>query len=380
MLAHLDEPNCPISTAFFHARGWVASQSELDVIEIDVNGQRYPSAQYPRPDVQSALPDYQTSGFSAFPRLWDFDWESGIRLRVMHRDEVLCERVVSVAPEAAIDSTAQGVARLNKRNWLRGKVNCPGCHRSLDTSFSCRSCQRSYLTPLGTLALMASDSPNPSEFQFNGTICHHGYDSDVTAIISEASSAGGYVLDCGAGLRPRVHPHVITLEITDYPTTDVIGINQELPFADGIFDAVLSLHVLEHVSDPFRCASELIRVLKPGGRLFAATPMIVPEHGYPHHFYNPTREGLANLFRSLSIERLFVPHTGHPINGVRAILEVYGECLPPDEREKFVKMSVADLLAGSLLDAIDQDHCKSLNEAGRWRLAANYCIVANKPV
>jgi SAM-dependent methyltransferase len=156
--------------------------------------------------------------------------------------------------------------------------------------------------------------------------------------------------------------------------------NQDLPFSDGIFDAVLSLHVLEHVSDPFRCASELIRVLKPGGKLFAVTPMIVPEHGYPHHYYNPTREGLAHLFRSIRTERVFIPHLGHPINGVRAILETYAGYLPADRREKFLEMSVSDLLGGSLLDAINQDHCASLAEEGRWRLAANYCIVASKPV
>lgn len=41
-----------------------------------------------------------------------------------------------------------------------------------------------------------------------------------------------------------------------------------LPFADGEFDAALSLGVLEHVADPARSLDELRRVLRPGGRLY----------------------------------------------------------------------------------------------------------------
>jgi SAM-dependent methyltransferase len=379
ILAHFDEPDGPISAAYFHARGWVAADAALGSIEIEVNGQLYPVSRYPRPDVQSAYAKLHTTGFSAFPRLWDFDWQRGIRLRVLHQGEIVAEQAVSLAAGVSIDAAAQGAARLAKREWLRGKVNCPRCHARLDANFSCASCGKSYLTPSGSLALMPADSSGTWEFQFGGAVCQHGYDGDVGEILDEVESRGGYVLDCGAGLRPRVNPHVVTVEIADFPTTDVLGINQQLPFADGIFDAVLSLHVLEHVSDPFQCADELIRVLKPGGKLLAVTPMIVPEHGFPHHFYNPTRKGLEHLFRRLRMERLFIPYMGHPINGVRTVLEIYRDCLPADQRTKFLKMSVSDLLSGALVDAIGQAHCTSLNEEGRWRLAANYCIVASKP-
>lgn len=40
---------------------------------------------------------------------------------------------------------------------------------------------------------------------------------------------------------------------------------QELPFADGAFDAVISYDVLHHVSDPYRMAREMLRVSR--GRL-----------------------------------------------------------------------------------------------------------------
>jgi ubiquinone/menaquinone biosynthesis C-methylase UbiE len=46
---------------------------------------------------------------------------------------------------------------------------------------------------------------------------------------------------------------------------------QELPFADASFDIAIANHVLYHVADRPRALRELARVLRPGGRLYAAT-------------------------------------------------------------------------------------------------------------
>ena len=46
---------------------------------------------------------------------------------------------------------------------------------------------------------------------------------------------------------------------------------QAIPFPTGYFDAVLANHMLYHVPDQARALAEIRRVLKPGGRLFAAT-------------------------------------------------------------------------------------------------------------
>jgi 2-polyprenyl-6-hydroxyphenyl methylase/3-demethylubiquinone-9 3-methyltransferase len=44
-----------------------------------------------------------------------------------------------------------------------------------------------------------------------------------------------------------------------------------LPFADGAFDAVCAMDVLEHVEAPARVVAEVARVLAPGGRFFFHT-------------------------------------------------------------------------------------------------------------
>ncbi len=48
----------------------------------------------------------------------------------------------------------------------------------------------------------------------------------------------------------------------------------DLPFADGLFDLVVCVEVLEHLFDPLAAASEMVRVLKPGGTLLATVPNV----------------------------------------------------------------------------------------------------------
>ncbi|WP_176611928.1 class I SAM-dependent methyltransferase [Actinomadura sp. WMMB 499] len=51
----------------------------------------------------------------------------------------------------------------------------------------------------------------------------------------------------------------------------------ELPFPDDHFDAIVASEVLEHIPDDMRAMRELLRVLRPGGRLAATVPSWLPE-------------------------------------------------------------------------------------------------------
>ncbi|KAB2680945.1 class I SAM-dependent methyltransferase [Brucella pseudintermedia] len=58
------------------------------------------------------------------------------------------------------------------------------------------------------------------------------------------------------------------------PFASVIGRQAEavaLPFEDGVFDAVIAMHMLYHLCDPAKGIAEMHRVLKPGGFLAVTT-------------------------------------------------------------------------------------------------------------
>lgn len=72
-----------------------------------------------------------------------------------------------------------------------------------------------------------------------------------------------------------------------------------LPFPDKSFDAAISVSVLEHVTDPIRFLSEILRVLKPGGVFYLAFPNKL----YPKE----THTGLYGLsYMPLSLGRFYI--------------------------------------------------------------------------
>jgi len=50
-----------------------------------------------------------------------------------------------------------------------------------------------------------------------------------------------------------------------------------LPYADGTFDVVIASEILEHVPADEAAIAELVRVLKPGGKLAVTVPRWLPE-------------------------------------------------------------------------------------------------------
>ena len=73
---------------------------------------------------------------------------------------------------------------------------------------------------------------------------------------------------------------------------NVVGDMEALPFEDGSFDAALFVGALHHVPDPLPALREASRVVRPGGRLFAAEPCslrvgkagVAPVPGHAHEF------------------------------------------------------------------------------------------------
>ncbi len=60
---------------------------------------------------------------------------------------------------------------------------------------------------------------------------------------------------------------------------------EDLPFGDGTFDAVISTFVLEHTVAPQRTLQEILRVVRPGGRII----LLGPAWDFPFWYPNSLR-------------------------------------------------------------------------------------------
>ena len=94
----------------------------------------------------------------------------------------------------------------------------------------------------------------------------------------------------------RHHDSLVNLNIARFPNVDVVADAYRLPYANNSVEAIYCEAVLEHLEHPNEAVAEMFRVLKPGGRVFAATPFLQWFHAFPNHFQNFTLEGHKRLF------------------------------------------------------------------------------------
>ncbi|MEI6514926.1 MAG: class I SAM-dependent methyltransferase [bacterium] len=75
----------------------------------------------------------------------------------------------------------------------------------------------------------------------------------------------------------------------------VIGDGHTCLFQKNVFDVILMLEVLEHVSDPATIIRNCGDWLKPGGILIISAPQYWHIHAWPHDYYRYTIYGLQHL-------------------------------------------------------------------------------------
>jgi len=111
---------------------------------------------------------------------------------------------------------------------------------------------------------------------------------------------------------------------------------QTLPFDDDAFDAVLANHMLYHVPDLPRALAEIRRVLRPAGRLFAAT------NGAGH------MQELGDLLAPFSSNRsaLLAPERRFGLeNGGQQLARVFAHVERHDYKDSLEISEVAPLVA-----------------------------------
>jgi SAM-dependent methyltransferase len=86
---------------------------------------------------------------------------------------------------------------------------------------------------------------------------------------------GGYYQPYRPLLEKRVCRYV-ALDIQSSPLVDVVGSGQQISFKADTFDLVIATQVFEFFREPRLAATEILRVLKPGGHLLMSAAAIAP--------------------------------------------------------------------------------------------------------
>lgn len=122
-----------------------------------------------------------------------------------------------------------------------------------------------------------------------------------------ANSMGGNLLDIGCGIKPYEKLFAVQsytgLEIDEVPArnrrvADYYYDGLKFPFPDNSFDSILCSQVLEHVFNPAEFLQEVMRVLKPHGKILISIPFVWDEHEQPHDFARYSSFGLRFLLES----------------------------------------------------------------------------------
>ena len=134
--------------------------------------------------------------------------------------------------------------------------------------------------------------------------------------------ADALVLDAGAGKAPYrklfVHARYEAADFAQVDTThgplDYVCDLTAIPVENGRFDAIICNQVLQHLPDPGRALREMLRVLRPGGRMLLSAPLFYEEHQQPYDFYRYTRFALRHLFEE----------AGYTIESIEPLEGYYG--------------------------------------------------------
>lgn len=192
------------------------------------------------------------------------------------------------------------------------RLACPICKKDLvikNESLFCPLCEQSYDYFFGKPLFVKPEYPKdindikPSFKKIiskiyssipNPTICT---DKTMFNFLNQLPE-GSLILNLGSGIgqfdNVIVKP-MINLDIMMYDRTDIVADAHYLPFKDASLDCVFSNAVLEHVKRPWDVATEITRVVKPGGYVVINLPFLNTIHD-EHDYFRFTLKGIHQLF------------------------------------------------------------------------------------
>jgi SAM-dependent methyltransferase len=193
---------------------------------------------------------------------------------------------------------------------------------------------------------------------------------------------GASVLDVGAGTAPfrELFAH------TNYKTcdwdhsiydekVDIRAPATSIPVDDASFDAVVCTQVLEHVPEPGAVLAELLRILRPGGRLLITAPLVWFLHEEPHDYYRYTPHGLRFLLTRAGFADIEIAPMGDSFSTLAELVANLGWMMgadhDPSDQHKAAIAHAMRQLAEVIGSFSEYD--------ARWILPIDYSVKARRP-
>lgn len=210
---------------------------------------------------------------------------------------------------------------------------CPLCKAALvrqEQTLTCSQCDRVYPI-VDNVPVLLPDGGIPVTRHQDELLLRQGYDRWLHRVVLQSLPVSSITLEVGAGNMALDLPNLIRMDVTLTPYVDVVGDVHALPFLPKVFDFIFSLAVVEHLRQPFVAAQEMYNALRQGGYVFGDCSFVFPYHGYPHHYFNASRQGLEQVFASFALLRSGVAPYQMPSFGIRPLLQTYLHHLGQDD-------------------------------------------------
>jgi SAM-dependent methyltransferase len=196
-----------------------------------------------------------------------------------------------------------------------------------------------------------------------------------------AAHARGHLADWGCGKVPLYglySDNVDRVTCIDWPQSrhesshiDIeADLNQPTDIPASSFDTILTSSVLEHIWDHGTFWDEMVRTLRPGGKVIVIVPFVYGLHEEPHDYFRWSRHALARACeeRGLKVSELD-PYGG----GLDVLADLFVRSLGA------VSMPLAGWTGSLFAKLFGGGLSRRLSSQGYAKLPLGYLLVAEKP-
>ena len=260
---------------------------------------------------------------------------------------------------------------------LYSLLACPTCKVHVTRqgeTLTCPQCRRAYPIVRGVPILLPDGSVPSTEYQHD-LLVRPNYHPWIHQVVMRSLPADAVIIDLGAGNLTLNLPNVIRMDVTLTPYVDVVGDAHMMPFLPETFDFVFSLAVIEHLRQPFVAAQEMFNSLRNGGYVYGDCNFVFAYHGYPHHYFNTSQQGLEQVFSPFEKMRSGVAPYQMPSEAIRMLLITYLSSMMPSEAPE---VSAFRQLLREVLDQPLQAYDELFTEDGALNVAAGVYFFGRK--